>query len=62
MTLYIKRLVISDETDNVVYEVRNVKAYDGLRKAIRVIEAKDGGGFRGWLHKIDKDFEEAFRL
>lgn len=47
--LYIRRLEIVDDTDQVIHKVRDVGVKKGFYEALRIVEQKDG---RSTLKKI----------
>jgi len=64
--LYIKKLVITDENDNVIHTIGHIKALDGLTEAIALVNLKDGISSKGRIAKklseIDMEFKEYFNL
>jgi len=65
--LYIRKLEIVDDSDNVIHKVKNVPVKKGIHDALRIIEHKDSKktlkrillDFRNYL---DKDFKALFYM
>lgn len=65
--LYIRRLELIDENDNIVFSLRHVKASQGLIQALDICNKKDGKreikkGFANYLRRVDNEFKEYFSL
>lgn len=67
MTLYIRKLILVDENDNVIYGVEKTTATKGLTKALSIVRDKEGlATLREQLKKnvreLDKEFKEYFNM
>ena len=61
--LYLKKLVIIDECDEIVFKSDNKKAMEGLAEAMDFIQRKEGlKGLKKFLYDLDKQFKEMYRL
>lgn len=64
--LYIRKLDLVDEDDNLVLKIRSQEATRALSKAMSVVKAKEGPNEVKtiWekLKKLDKEFQEYFSM
>lgn len=65
--LYIRKLEIVDETDNVILRLKRKNAVEGLTSALDVVRQKDNINsfkeiFKNYLKKIDEEFKEYFNI
>jgi len=59
--LYIRKLEIIDEQDNIILKLKGCKADKGIRTALKVIEAKEGNKtFKDSLQKYFRQLDEDF--
>jgi len=58
--IYIKKLVLVDEFDQVVFKTERTKAIDGLATAMKIV--KDKGGIKRRLKELDEEFKEYFKI
>lgn len=61
-SLYIRRLEIVDDSDNVIHKVKDVPLSKGLEKALEIVKHKDGNkNFKRLINKfvdyLDQDFK-----
>lgn len=67
MVLHIKKLIICDEFDNILYKSGYERATTSLKNALRYVNQKEGGEsiiciLKEYLTDLDKEFQEYFRL
>lgn len=64
--LYIRKLDMVDEDDNVVLKIRSQEATQALSKAMSIVQAKEGNKevktIWDRLKKLDKEFQEYFSM
>lgn len=65
--LYVKKLIITDETDSVIYKAKTQKAIPALEQALEIIKQKEGdkevkGILKKFLLDLDKEFKEYFDM
>lgn len=65
--LYIRKLEISDENEETIYKVKNIKADIGLKEALAIVNEKQGrketrGIFRKFLADLDEEFKNYFYM
>lgn len=64
--LYVRKLDIVDEDDNIVLRIRDKKASVALSEAMSVVKAKEGDKeiktIWDKLAKLDKEFQEYFSM
>lgn len=64
--LYVRKLDLVDEDDNIVLKIRSQEATQALSKAMSVVKAKEGPkeikSIWDKLKKLDKEFQEYFSM
>jgi len=64
--LYVRKLDLIDEGDNVILKIRNQEATQALSKAMSIVNAKEGPNeiktIWDKLKKLDKEFQEYFSM
>lgn len=58
--IYIKKLILVDESDNIIFKTERKKAVDGLAAAMKIV--KDKGGIKAKLQQIDQEMKEYFGM
>lgn len=64
--LYIRKLELVDEYDNLILKIKSQKATEALSKAMSIVNAKEGPkeikNIWDKLKKLDKEFQEYFSM
>lgn len=65
--LYIRKLEIVDDADNIIYRIKNVSVRRGFQDALETIRQKDGKKavfkiFLKFAKFLDDDFKKLFKL
>ena len=64
--LYVRKLDLVDEDDNVILKIRSQEATQALSKAMSIVQAKEGTkeikSIWDKLKKLDKEFQEYFSM
>lgn len=63
MTLYIRKLELCDENDEVIYRASHAPASEILSKALQIVKQKDGTNkIRIALRRIDTELANYFKI
>lgn len=58
--LYIKKLIVVDENDEIILRLNHTKALEGATILLRVIS--DKGGIKQRLKELDEEFKDYFNF
>jgi hypothetical protein len=66
MSLYIRSLIVVDDSDNIVYKTTNIKADKALKELCEIVELKDHKSkflkLKDYLRGLDNEFKNYFDL
>lgn len=58
--IYIRRLELVDENDEIIYKAKHISATKGLSIALKIVKEK--GGIKEKLQQLDEEFKEYFNF